>query len=42
MEFHGVLYDVPRALRRERIEELLKFVELWERRKSLVKEFSGG
>src|SRR5438105_1036289 len=26
MEFHGVLYNVPSALRRERIEELLKFV----------------
>lgn len=42
MEFHGVLYGVPLPLRRERIEELLKFVELWDRRKSLVKEFSGG
>src|SRR5580692_890230 len=29
MEFHGVLYDVPKKLRRERIEQLLKFVELW-------------
>ena len=42
MEFHGVLYDVPKKLRRERIEQLLKFVELWERKNSLVKEFSGG
>ncbi len=42
MEFHGVLYDVPKKVRRERIEELLTFVELWDRRKSLVKEFSGG
>ncbi len=42
MEFHGVLYDVPRGLRRSRIEELLKFVDLWDRRGSLVKEFSGG
>lgn len=42
MEFHGVLYNVPRKLRRERIEQLLKFVELWERRDNLVKEFSGG
>ena len=42
MEFHGVLYGVPKKLRRERIEQLLKFVELWDRKDSLVKEFSGG
>ncbi len=42
MEFHGVLYDVPNKIRREKIEQLLKFVELWDRKDSLVKEFSGG
>ncbi|HVO28965.1 MAG TPA: ATP-binding cassette domain-containing protein [Candidatus Paceibacterota bacterium] len=42
MEFHGVLYDVPAKLRKERIEQLMRFVELWDRRDSLVKEFSGG
>jgi len=42
MEFHGVLYRVPKQIRRERIEQLLKFVELWERRDELVKKFSGG
>jgi len=42
MEFHGVLYNVPKKLRRERIEQLLKFVELWDRKDALVKEFSGG
>ncbi len=42
MEFHGVLYGVPKKLRRERIEQLLKFVELWDRKDNLVKEFSGG
>ncbi len=42
LEFHGVLYGVPKAIRRERIEHLLKFVELWERRNDLVKNFSGG
>jgi ABC-2 type transport system ATP-binding protein len=42
MEFHGVLYGIPRKIRKERIEQLLNFVELWDRRKSLVKEFSGG
>lgn len=42
MEFHGILYDVPDKLRRERAEQLLKFVEIWDRKDSLVKEFSGG
>lgn len=42
LDFHGVLYKVPNNLRRQRIKELLKFVELWERRNDLVKKFSGG
>ena len=42
MEFHGVLYDVPKKVRKERILHLLKFVELWDRKESFVKEFSGG
>jgi len=42
MDFHGVLYSVPRKLRRERIESLLKMFELWERRNDQVKQFSGG
>jgi ABC-2 type transport system ATP-binding protein len=42
MDFHGVLYDVPRRIRRERIEQLLKMFELWERRNDPVKQFSGG
>jgi ABC-2 type transport system ATP-binding protein len=39
---HGVLYGVPSKERRHRIDELLKFVELWDRRKDFVKNFSGG
>jgi ABC-2 type transport system ATP-binding protein len=42
MEFHGVLYGVPKQLRRDRIEELLTFVELSDRKNNYVKEFSGG
>jgi ABC-2 type transport system ATP-binding protein len=42
MEFHGVLYGVPKTERRERIDQLLKFVELSDRANSQVKEFSGG
>jgi ABC-2 type transport system ATP-binding protein len=42
MEIHGVLYDLPKAQRRERTELLLKFVELWDRKDAPVKTFSGG
>lgn len=42
MEFHGVLYGVPKEIRRTRIEELLAFVELADRRDSFVRDFSGG
>lgn len=42
MEIHGVLYGVEKKLRRERIEQLLNVVELWDRKDSLMKEFSGG
>jgi ABC-2 type transport system ATP-binding protein len=42
MEIHGVLYHVPRKLRHQRSEELLKLFELWDRRGEQVKRFSGG
>lgn len=42
MEIHGVLYGMKKNERRKKIEELLKFVELWDRKKELVKKFSGG
>ena len=42
MEIHAVLYGVSKQVRKERIKQLLEFVELWDRKKSLVKEFSGG
>lgn len=42
MELHGIFYHVPRKLRLERTERLLRLFELWERRKEQVKLFSGG
>jgi ABC-2 type transport system ATP-binding protein len=42
MELHGVLYHVPRKQRLERTDQLLKLFELWDRRDSYVKTFSGG
>jgi ABC-2 type transport system ATP-binding protein len=42
LEFHARVYNVPAPLRKERIEQVLRMVELWERRKDIVKTFSGG
>lgn len=42
MEIHGILYHVPRKQRVERIEQLLKLFELWDRKDTAVKAFSGG
>jgi ABC-2 type transport system ATP-binding protein len=42
LDLHGVLYHVPKKVRRERSEMLLKLFELWDRRDTLVKQFSGG
>jgi len=42
MELHGVLYGVPQKIMEERTKQLLEIVELWERRKEQVKNFSGG
>ncbi|WP_031495251.1 daunorubicin resistance protein DrrA family ABC transporter ATP-binding protein [Bryobacter aggregatus] len=42
MELHGMLYHMPRELRISRTEMLMKTFELWDRRDSQVKTFSGG
>lgn len=42
MQLHAVMYHVPAKEVDPRIEELLRMVELWDRRKSMVKTFSGG
>jgi len=42
MQLHAVLYGINRKQVNARIEELLKLVDLWERRKVIVKTFSGG
>src|SRR5688572_13043846 len=39
LDLHGVLYHVPRRERNERIEQLLRLFELWDRRDSYVKQF---
>jgi ABC-2 type transport system ATP-binding protein len=42
LEMHGIFYHVPKKERQKRIEELMKIVELWDRKNELVKNFSGG
>jgi ABC-2 type transport system ATP-binding protein len=42
LEFHGRLYNMPDAERRERIDELLKLVQLEAKKDVLTKRLSGG
>jgi len=42
MDLHGILYGVPHKERKERIDMLVDFVGLGERKKDLVKTYSGG
>src|SRR5208337_1656487 len=42
MDFHGRLYRIPKETREQRTGELLKLVELFDRRNDIVKTFSGG
>ncbi len=42
MDFHGRIYRVPPDTRKAKIPELLKLVELEDRKDDLVKTFSGG
>ena len=42
MELHAVLYGVPKSGRDKQIQELLELVELWNRKDSMIKTFSGG
>jgi len=42
MQLHAVLYGLDKKTMTHRTEELLTLVELWDRRNSIVKTFSGG
>lgn len=42
LEFHGMIYHLPKDVRHKRIEEVLNTVGLWERRTGIVRTFSGG
>jgi ABC-2 type transport system ATP-binding protein len=42
LRFHAKLYGVPKNDYQKRMQEVLKLVDLWERRNDIVKIFSGG
>ncbi|MCB0970591.1 MAG: ATP-binding cassette domain-containing protein, partial [Acidimicrobiales bacterium] len=42
LKFHADLYDIPRHLVPDRMQQVMEMVGLWERRDQQVAEFSGG
>jgi ABC-2 type transport system ATP-binding protein len=42
MKIHAVLYGIPKKEQEVRVKELLELVDLWDRRDSLVRTYSGG
>lgn len=42
LNFHALVYNIPRELREKRIKTVLELVELWPRRDDVVRNFSGG
>ncbi len=42
MDFHGRLYRIPKSIRQKKIMELMKLVELDDKKDNLVKIYSGG
>lgn len=42
MHLHGVMYGLTKSQLKERIQDLLTLVELWDRKDNFVKTFSGG
>ena len=42
LEFHGMIYHIPKKERQARIDEVLAMVELGERQNDFVRTFSGG
>jgi ABC-2 type transport system ATP-binding protein len=42
LKFHAYAYAVPKDIRDQRLREVLEMVELWDRRTSAVRTYSGG
>jgi len=42
LRFHASVYHVPASVREQRIEQVLRMMELWDKRRSEVRTYSGG
>ena len=42
LRFHALVYNVPATIREQRIEQVLRMTELWDRRNNQVRTYSGG
>ena len=42
LRFHALVYSVPASVREPRIEQMLRMMELWDKRNNKVQTFSGG
>ncbi len=42
LRFHALVYSVPASVREQRIEQMLRMMELWDKRHSEVRTYSGG
>jgi len=42
LRFHALVYNMPALVRKQRIEQVLRMVELWDKRNSEVRTYSGG
>lgn len=42
LRFHAKLYRVPKEEYKKRMEEVLRLVDLWDRKNDIIKTFSGG
>jgi len=42
LRFHAMVYNVPASVREQRIEQVLRMMELWDKRQSEVRTYSGG
>jgi ABC-2 type transport system ATP-binding protein len=40
--FHALVYNVPAKVRQQRIEHVLRMMELWDKRHGVVRTYSGG
>ena len=42
LRFHAMVYHVPASVRQQRMEQVLKMMELWDERNNQVRTYSGG